>query len=152
MTKLVNIVLHGKAITCLKHPITRNMDKVYLTTDDIKLILQNSNATVREIFPDGSVMDLTVENCERADLFEVFKQEKQAKSDAKKAADVAEAKLQADIQARREARSKAIRSLLNVRNSNINDIAKAQSDAAQTNATNSAVEAAREQIEANKNL
>lgn len=151
MTKLVNIILHGKAITCLKHPITRNMDKIYLTTDDIKLILQKSNATVREIFPDGSVIDLTLENCEQEDLFETYKQEEQAKSDAKKAADAAEAQLQADIQARRAARNKAIASLIG-RTSNIDDIAQAQSNAVQTNETNSAVEAAREQIEANKNL
>lgn len=145
MTKLVNIILHGRAITCLKHPITRNMDNIYLTTADIKKILQTSNATVREVFPDGSVYDLTLENCERGDLFEVAKQEKAAQREAKKAADSKEAKIQADIQARKDARNQA---LANLRGTNTTN-AGVQTNAVQTN---SAVEAARAQIEANKGI
>lgn len=145
MTKLVNIILHGRAITCLKHPITRNMDNIYLTTADIKKILQTSNATVREVFPDGSVYDLTLENCERGDLFEVAKQEKAAQREAKKAADSKEAKIQADIQARKDARNQA---LANLRGTNTTN-AGVQTNAVQTNST---VEAARAQIEANKGI
>ena len=150
MTKLVNLILHGKAITCLKHPITKNMEKIYLTTEDIRKILESSNATVREVFPDGTTYDLNLDNYEKSDLFEVAKQEKESQEAAKKAKAAIDTKIENDIKAGKEARSKAIASI--IKNRTINQIAQDQVDNTNTNNTNSAVEAAREQIKANKNL
>lgn len=152
MTKLVNLVLHGKPITCLKHPITRNMEKIYLTTDDIKKILQTSNATVREVFPNGSTYDLTLENYDKADLFEVAKQEKQNQTEEQKAKNIEEARIQASIKAAKDARKQAIANIIKNRNQTIEQVAQEQAANTATNETNSAVEAAREQIETNKNL
>ena len=108
MTKLVNIILQGRAITSLKHPITKNMSKVYLNTEDIKTILQGNNGIVREVFPDGSVLDLTLENYDKPDLFETFKkQQEQAKAEAK-AVSLEERKLQEVLQEKRNQRQNAI--------------------------------------------
>lgn len=151
MTKLVNLILHGKPITCLKHPVVKNMDKIYLTTEDIKKILENSNATVREVFPDGSTYDLTLENYDKANLFDIVKKEKQTKTEAEKAKTAEDARIQASIKAGQDARNKAIASLKQ-RNRTLNQVAEKQVINAMDKEVNSAVEAARQQIEANKNL
>lgn len=113
MTKLVNILLQGRAITVLKQPITKNISNVYLNTDDIKAILEAKNGIVREVFPDGSVLDLTLDNYDKPNLFEETRKKKeQAKVEAKTAA-LEERKLQQSLQEKRNKRNQGIQALMN---------------------------------------
>lgn len=112
MTKLVNVILQGRAITALKQPITRNISNVYLSTEDIKAILEAKNGIVREVFPDGSVLDLTLENYDKPNLFEEFKKKKeQAKIEAKTTA-LEERKFQESLQEKRNKRNQNIQALM----------------------------------------
>ena len=74
----------------------------------VNIILQGNNGIVREVFPDGSVLDLTLENYDKPDLFETFKkQQEQAKAEAK-AVSLEERKLQEVLQEKRNQRQNAI--------------------------------------------
>lgn len=147
MKKKVNIYTNGKIITSLSIPIRSDIMGVDIEVDDIRKLLING-AIVKEIMPDGSLISLTMDNYSDLNLFETHKAEVAAKQAALNQKRIEEEKLQRNIQEKKASRVEAIKAINSGR---FGGAIKHIQPVEDTYNEQSAVDAARAKIEANKN-
>ena len=147
MTKLVNIQLQGRPITALKYVIKSNTNNVTLTTEEIKAILEEHNGIVREVFPDGTLITLNLENYNNPNLYQEFK----AKQDAEKRKMEDEAKERVALKNTIKANRRSLKEAFNHLKSGkpINSFVTLKGVQPQTTG-NQVVDSVRAKIEANK--
>lgn len=150
MKKKVDICPQGKPITAMNIMIRSDITGAMVDVKDIReIILQKGR--VREIFPDGSKIDLNLSNYANMNLYEEVKAQRVAKETEKRELELQIQKEKEEIARKNAAREEAIRNAKNA--AAAKTIAKAnnvqQNQHVNTNLKNN-VDDVRAKIEANK--
>lgn len=142
MKKRVNVYPNGRVITTLSVPIRNTLTGAELDLEEIRKLLVGG-ASVKEILPNGALVPLTMNNYADTDLFEKYQQEVAAEEAARNQKRIEEEKLKQDIANKNESRRDAVAAF---KRGAFGEV-KPQPTAT---VEQSAIEAARAKIEANK--